>query len=145
MKRMIGVMIAATLLGILARPVEVKAASEDDVLSLMNAARQEAGLSAYTLDSELSKAAQTRAEECSTRFSHTRPNGKAWSTVSASTNGENLAHAVNSTQSKPENVVTAWLLSPTHKANVLRNTFSSVGIAYFKGDDGQTYIVCEFK
>ncbi len=70
--------------------------------------------------------------------------GKAWHTVSAATNAENLAHAVNDAQQSPENVVLAWLLSPTHKANVMRKSCTSVGIAYYKGANGETYIVCEF-
>ena len=85
-----------------------------------------------------------RAAECSKKFSHIRPNGKAWYTVSGATNAENLAHAVNDAQQSPENVVLAWLLSPTHKANVMRRSCTSVGIAYYIGANGETYIVCEF-
>ncbi len=125
--------------------IETKAAGTDDILAYMNEARAEAGLPAYVVDETLVDVASTRAAECSSRFSHTRPNGRAWYTVSDYTQGENLAHAENDTQSKPENVVLAWLLSPKHKANVLRSTFTSVGIAYYYADNGETYIVCEFK
>jgi uncharacterized protein YkwD len=126
-------------------PVKVKATNPEDVLAYMNAERSAAGLPSFTVDDTLSDIAAVRAVECSTRFSHIRPNGKAWYTVCSSTNGENLAHAVNSNQQKPENVVLAWMLSPTHKANVMRETFSSVGIAYYYSDNGETYIVCEFR
>lgn len=132
-------------MGMFIQPMQVKASNPDDILAYMNAERDAAGLAAFTVDDELSDVAVARAKECSTKFSHTRPNGKAWSTISSLTNGENLAHAVNENQQKPENVVLAWMLSPTHKANVLRSTFSSVGIAYYYSDTGETYIVCEFR
>ena len=123
---------------------ECRAAGADDVLAYMNAARAEAGLPAYTVDETLQEAATTRATECASRFSHTRPNGKAWYTVSSAAKGENLAHARNEEQSNPENVVLAWLLSPKHQANVMRKSFSSVGIAYYDNGNGDIYIACEF-
>ena len=126
-------------------PNKVQATSPDDVLAYMNAERAAAGLPGFTVDNTLVDIAAIRAVECSTSFSHIRPNGKAWYTVSSSTNGENLAHAVNANQQKPENVVLAWMLSPSHKANVMRETFSSVGIAYYYSENGETYIACEFK
>ncbi len=128
-----------------ANVIDVKAEGTDDVLACMNAVREEAGLPAYVLDDTLQVAAATRAQECSTKFSHVRPNGGAWYTVSDVTRGENLAHAENSNQSKAENVVLAWCLSPKHNANVMRSTFTSVGIAYYYADSGDAYIVCEFK
>lgn len=127
------------------RALETKAAASDEVLACMNAARTQAGLPVLVLDETLQAAASTRASECATKFSHIRPNGKAWYTVSSCTNGENLAHAKNDNQSKAENVVYAWLLSPKHKANVMRDTFSCVGIAYYSDGNGNTYIACEFK
>ncbi len=144
MRRAILSVCLVIMLGLSLQPVTARAAREDDILALMNNARAQQGLGAVSLDSTLTTVAQTRAAECSTRFSHIRPNGKAWYTVSSSTNAENLAHAVNDAQQMPENVVLAWLLSPTHKANVMRQNCTSVGIAYYKGANGETYIVCEF-
>ena len=122
-----------------------KASSEDDILEYINEARQQQGLTAFEMDSELQDVAAIRAKECAVKFSHTRPNGKAWYTVSNLTNGENLAHAVNENQQKPENVTYAWMLSPGHSANVLRESFSAVGIAYYCNDYGETFIACEFR
>ena len=144
MRRAIISVLLVFVLGILFQPITAKAAREDDIVALMNTARAQQGLGEVSLDSNLTGIAQTRAKECSTKFSHIRPNGKMWYTVSSSTNAENLAHAVNDAQQNPENVVLAWLLSPTHKANVMRKNCTSVGIAYYKGANGETYIVCEF-
>lgn len=145
MRRVFTALMVAVMLCMCISPIRAEATSPDDVLAYMNAERIAVGLPGFTVDDTLSDIAAVRAVECSTRFSHIRPNGKAWYTVSKSTKGENLAHAVNANQQKPENVVLAWMLSPTHKANVLRETFSSVGIAYYYGENGETYIVCEFR
>ena len=126
-------------------PITAKASSEEDVLAYINEERQTQGLEAVTMDEDLQAVAAIRAKECSVRFSHIRPNGKSWSTVSKLTNGENLAHAVNINQQKPENVVYAWMLSPGHSANVLRESFSVVGISYYCDENGETFIACEFR
>ena len=125
-------------------PIKVQASCEDDVVQYMNAARLQAGLDEVSLDSSLTELAMIRAKECSVSFSHIRPDGEAWSSVSVITNGENLARARNEEQSKPENVVLAWLLSPSHKVNVMRQSCTGVGVAYYRAEDGITYIVCEF-
>ncbi len=145
MKKFLILLMTFLIVAVFLNPVDAQASSEDDVLALMNAVRESAGLEAFTVDEDLQDIAEIRAVECSERFSHIRPNGKAWYTISTLTNGENLAHAVNQTQQKPENVVYAWTLSPKHYANVVRSSFSSVGIAYYSDDDGETYIVCEFR
>ncbi len=145
MKRIINLVLSLILAGLFLFPLSVEASSEGDVLDLINEYRASAGLDAVTMDDELNGVAAIRAEECSQKFSHTRPNGQAWYTVSKLTNGENLAHAVNYNQQKPENVVYAWMLSPKHSANVLRSSFSYVGIAYYCNDEGETFIACEFR
>lgn len=144
MRKIFGIILTAVFLAMFTGPVEVRAASCDDVLAYMNAERAAVGLGALVMDQSLVDVASIRASECETSFSHIRPNGKAWYTVSTLTNGENLAHAVNNNQQKPENVVLAWMLSPRHKDNVLRSTFTSVGIVYYTAANGDTYIVCEF-
>ena len=126
-------------------PITAKASSEEDVLDYINAEREANGLEAVTMDEDLQKVAAIRAQECSVKFSHVRPNGKLWSTVSKLTNGENLAHAVNLNQQRPENVVYAWMLSPGHKANVLGENYTVVGISYYCKANDETFVVCEFR
>ena len=145
MKKALALLMTFLTVAMFFDPITAKASNEDNVLTLMNAVRESAGLEAFTVDEDLQDIAEIRAVECSQKFSHIRPNGMAWYTVSKLTNGENLAHAVTMTQQKPENVVYAWTLSPKHYANVVRSTFSSVGIAYYSNDNGETFIVCEFR
>ena len=145
MKKAIAILMAFLTVSMILTPIRAKASSEEDVLELMNSVRESEGLEAFVMDEDLSDVAYTRAVECSEKFSHTRPNGKAWYTVSTLTKGENLAHARNYNQQKPENVVYAWTISQGHYANLVRGNFSSVGIAYYVADNGETYIACEFK
>lgn len=144
MKKTLMLLMTVMMVSMLYVPIIAEASSEDDVLTMMNAVRESAGLEAFTMDEDLQDIAEIRASECAQKFSHIRPNGKAWYTVSNLTNGENLAHAVNSTQQKPENVVYAWTLSPKHYANLVRGSFTSVGIAYYCNENGETFIACEF-
>ena len=147
MKKAIVSLVSFLLIGLLSCPIAANAADSGayGVLDQINAYRASYGLSALTMDEDLTDVASVRAVECSQRFSHMRPNGSAWYTVSSLTNGENLAFAENYNQQKPENVVLAWMLSPGHSANVLRKSFSTAGIYYYESDNGEIYIACEFR
>ena len=95
-------------------------------------------LGKLTLDEDLCRAAQIRANEIVTKFSHTRPNGKDCFTVlsdlkiSCSTAGENIA-AGNSTGSATFN---QWkednekYNGQGHRRNMLNKDFTRIGIAY---------------
>ena len=68
-------------------------------------------------------------------FSHNTPSGQTpWDLITASgynyiTAGENLA--VNFTQA--ENVETAWMNSPDHRANILNKSYQNIGIGIAQG------------
>ncbi|WMC92692.1 CAP domain-containing protein [Kineothrix sp. MB12-C1] len=105
----------------------------EQVLDLVNAEREKAGLSALTMKDDLNAAALIRAKETTQSFSHTRPNGTSFATVlkenniSYRTAGENIAWG----QSTPEEVVTAWMNSEGHRANILNKSFTSIGVGYY--------------
>ncbi len=94
-------------------------------------------LSALTLDEDLCKAAQIRANEIVSKFDHTRPNGTSCFTVlsdlelSYSSAGENIA-AGNKTGTA---TFTQWkednkdYSGQGHRRNMLGN-FTKIGIAY---------------
>ena len=73
-------------------------ALENEVIKLVNAERTKRGLSKLTTNSKMASASDKRAKEIYTKFSHTRPNGKAWDTVFAEYGikkgyaGENIAY-----------------------------------------------------
>jgi uncharacterized protein YkwD len=117
----------------------------DEVLRLVNVERAKAGLSAYTTNSAISAAANKRAQEISKSFSHTRTNGTSFSTVlteygvSFRTAGENIAYG----QKTPQEVVTGWMNSPGHRANILNANFNKIGIGVYQSG-GVIYWTQEF-
>ncbi|MCI9155478.1 MAG: CAP domain-containing protein [Lawsonibacter sp.] len=102
----------------------------DEILALVNQARAEAGLSALELNPALCGAAQVRAKECVSTFSHTRPNGSSYKTaiaemgITADYVGENVATGYKDAQQ----VVNAWLKSEGHRANILNENYTKIGI-----------------
>jgi uncharacterized protein YkwD len=105
-----------------------------EVLRLVNQERAKAGLSAFTTNSTLTAAANKRAQETVQSFSHTRPNGTSFSTVlqeygvSYRAAGENIAYG----QRSPQEVVTGWMNSPGHRANILNSSFNKIGIGVYQ-------------
>ena len=106
----------------------------DEVVALVNKERVKAGLNELTLHYELRLAAQVRAEECMTVFSHTRPNGTSFKTAiteagaPSSYNGENVALGYTSAQ----HVVKGWMSSPGHRDNILNSRFNMIGVGLIK-------------
>ncbi len=103
-----------------------------EVVRLVNVERAKYGLSALTVHAKASQAAQTRAAEQARSFSHTRPNGTSCFTalkeagVAYRSAGENIAYG----QRTPQEVVTAWMNSSGHRANILGSQFSQIGVGY---------------
>lgn len=103
-----------------------------EVVRLVNVERTKAGLSPLSTDSAITAAAQVRAEEQKQSFSHTRPNGKHFSTaltendVNYSGAGENIAMG----QKTPQQVMEAWMNSDGHRANILNKNFTKIGVGY---------------
>lgn len=102
------------------------------VVSLVNAERAKHGLPALTIDSRAAAAAQVRAGELNQAFSHTRPDGRSCFTalteagVSYRGAGENIAYG----QTSPQQVMQAWMNSDGHRANILSNKYTSIGVGY---------------
>lgn len=90
-----------------------------------NVERARQGLSTLRVDAELTAAARIRAEEISRSFSHTRPDGTRWITVSSAALGENIARG----QKTPDKAIAAWMTSEGHRANILRASYGSIGVA----------------
>lgn len=110
-----------------------------NVINQTNAERAKQGLPALRVDAELMSAAQIRAEEISRKFSHTRPNGKTGSSVTAAARNENIARGHGS----PDRVMAAWLTSDSHRRNLLARGYGSIGAACLE-IGGVTYWVQMF-
>ena len=110
---------------------------KDEVLKLVNNERSKAGLSSLSWGSSTASASETRAKELVSNYSHTRPNGSDWKTVldipQGNYAGENIAAGAG--VPSPSTVVSAWMNSQSHKANILSTNFKymSVGIVFESG------------
>lgn len=110
-----------------------------EVLRLVNQARAEAGLEPLELEPALCSAAQVRAQECVTTFSHTRPDGTKYKTaiaeagITSNYTGENAATG----HSSAKQVVDSWLRSEGHRANILNEKFTKLGVGFEKNTGNQ--------
>jgi len=104
--------------------VSVRTSLSGEVVRQVNQERARRGLGALRVSAELSRAARVRANEITRKFSHTRPDGSAWRTVSSDAYGENIAMG----QRTADKVMAAWMTSSGHRANILRASYGSIGV-----------------
>jgi len=127
--------------------------SASGLLSATNSQRSSNGKSTLTINAQLASAAQTKANHMVTNnyWSHTTPDGQEpWVFIqnagySYSKAGENLAYGFATSA----DAVIGWMNSPTHKANMLDNSFTDVGFGFanssnFNGDGQQTVVVAMY-
>lgn len=107
------------------------------LVDLANEDRKENNIPTLVINKTLQQAAQMKANDMATNsyFAHTSPAGItpwAWfkeAGYAFSYAGENLA--INFEES--EDVNNAWLASPTHRANIMNEKFTEIGIATAEG------------
>lgn len=112
--------------------------ASEQLLSLTNRERQEQGVTPVKLNEELSQAAMKKAKYMFEKnfWSHTAPDGKTpWyffkqAGYDYAYAGENLARGFT----KSDDVVNAWMASPTHRENMLSSNYQEVGFAVMKGN-----------
>lgn len=113
------------------------------VIDLVNEERAKAGLSPVTEDTGASAAAAVRAQEITRSFSHTRPDGRNYSTaldemgVKYWGNGENIAYG----QRNAAEVMNGWMNSQGHRANILNSKYTKIGVACYESSNGVKYWV----
>lgn len=122
-----------------------------EIIALTNTERTANEVGQLTGDALLDRAAQAKANDMATNgyFSHVGPDGKTpWQWISAAGYqyqyaGENLAvRFINSTD-----VINAWMMSPTHRANMVKPVYTQIGVGVAEGMyQGQpaTYVVQYF-
>ncbi len=114
-------------------PAEFSTITVNRIIELTNKERQKRGLSILKHNSTLDLAAQKKAEDMFKYdyFAHTSPAGvKPWYwfkqvNYNYTYAGENLA--MNFVQA--EDVVQAWMNSPSHRDNILSKNYNDIGIA----------------
>lgn len=116
------------------------------IIELTNIERQKAGLGPVTENGALDKAADSKAMNMfeENYWAHFAPSGKTpWDFMLGAGYkftyaGENLAKNFSSA----DEVVKAWMASPTHRANLLNSKYQDIGIAVKEGTlNGQQTIL----
>ena len=111
---------------------------EAEVVRLVNIERKKAGLAELRHNWELSRVARYKSEDMRDKgyFSHTSPTyGSPFQMmksfgISYRTAGENIAKG----QTTPAAVVKGWMNSPGHRANILKSSFTEIGVGYASGN-----------
>ncbi len=122
---------------------------EKKVVQLVNDERAKKGLEPLEMNNRLSGLAHMKSKDMADNnyFSHTSPTyGSPFEMMKQfdfnyRTAGENIAAG----QRTPESVVQGWMNSPGHRANILNENFTQIGVGYVEGS-GQygTYWTQEF-
>jgi hypothetical protein len=122
-----------------------------EIIALTNSERAQNNVGALSEDALLDKAAQAKADDMAQNgyFSHVGPDGKTpWQWITEAGYqyqyaGENLAvRFIDSSD-----VVNAWMASPSHRANIVKPVYTSIGVGVAQGMyEGQsaTYVVQYF-
>lgn len=116
---------------------------EQEVVRLVNVERAKQGLQPLVLDEKLSSIARTKSQDMKDNgyFSHQSPTyGSPFDMlkkfgVSYRTAGENIAAGYSSAQA----VVTGWMNSEGHRANILNKSFTKIGVGYVSGGSYGSY------
>lgn len=109
--------------------------ARDRIVADVNAARDRAGLKALRTNTDLNNVAvgwskrQADANSMSHNPRYTSQIPAGWSAA-----GENVAYGYS-----PSAVTRAWLDSPGHRANILRTSFTHIGVGVACSESGQPY------
>ncbi|WP_174615940.1 CAP domain-containing protein [Virgibacillus ihumii] len=107
---------------------------EKKVVELTNQERTERGLEPLEISTELSKVAREKSRDMAENnyFSHNSPTyGSPFDMmkqfgITYKTAGENIARG----QQTPQEVVNGWMNSEGHRANILNESFTHIGVGY---------------
>lgn len=123
----------------------------EKLITLVNQKRIEANLAPLSLSDQLSTAATQKAQDMFGKdyWAHISPTGiTPWAFITSSGYeylyaGENLARNFDSA----DEVINAWMNSPSHRANILKPEYQDIGLAIMNGKlNGEdiTLVVQEF-
>jgi len=117
--------------------------AENEVIRLVNIQRGNIGLPKLSTNWQLSRIARYKSQDMINKnyFSHISPTyGSPFNMMENfglkfSAAGENIAMG----QQTPSSVVTAWMNSPGHKANILNPSYTQIGVGLAKNSNGTCY------
>ncbi|AEY65448.1 CAP domain-containing protein [Clostridium sp. BNL1100] len=124
------------------------AAFQKRVVELVNAERAKNGLKPLTMNAQVNKTATLKSQDMAKLgyFDHNSPTyGSPFDMmkkygISYRTAGENIAMG----QTTPEQVMKGWMNSPGHRANILKSSFTQIGVGVAKNSSGRLYWTQQF-
>lgn len=124
--------------------------SAEEIISLTNQIRLQNNIPTLKVNYLLTEAAKNKAEAIIQNqfFAHDQPDGKKFSDWVKNEEyhyliiGENLAMGFSSNEA----IMNAWMQSPAHKENILKQEYQDIGLAVIKGEmNGEkTYIIVQY-
>jgi uncharacterized protein YkwD len=153
-KKQFSIVFAAVFSALLLAPASFAASrlspAESGLLRAVNASRAAHGLGSVRLDATLTRAARSHSVEMlrGNYFAHGAFRSRMIAfRVRGPFVGENLAWG-NGSYASPQTVIQEWLNSPAHRANLLRPSFTRIGIGAvqgtFRGNGGSTVLTADF-
>lgn len=123
-------------------------AIENEIIVIMNNERVSRGLSPLIKHDETTYVARLKSYDMikTGYFSHNSPiYGSPYKMMKSfdiefTTAGENIAYG----QRNAQDVMTAWMNSPGHRANILSRNYTHIGVGVMKKDDGTLYFTQMF-
>ncbi|HUR08256.1 MAG TPA: CAP domain-containing protein [Nonomuraea sp.] len=127
----------------------VGTAEENEVVRLTNAERAKGGCQPLKHDAQLRKAAFGHSSDMATKnyFSHTSQDGRSFLDrirAAGFTGGTGWAENIAMGQPTPASVVTGWMNSAGHKANIMNCKYNLIGVGAAKNSRGQIYWTQDF-
>jgi uncharacterized YkwD family protein/spore coat assembly protein SafA len=121
---------------------------EQQVVDSVNRYRVSAGLAPLSVNWELSRVARYKSQDMINKgyFGHTSPTyGSPFQMMEEfglrfSAAGENIAYG----QRTPQEVMTAWMNSSGHRANIMSPIYTQIGVGAAKAANGTLYWTQEF-
>ncbi len=123
-------------------PTDIRT-QENEVIRLVNVERTKRGLQPLKANWELSRVARLKSQDMANKgyFSHQSPTyGSPFNMmenfgIRFSSAGENIAFG----QKTPAQVMTAWMNSPGHRANILSPSYTEIGVGLARNKNGVPY------
>lgn len=118
---------------------------ETAMMDQVNSHRREVGLGELSKNTRLCAIASARAYEACLSWSHTRPDGRSYTTVvedydfSCSTLGENLLYTSGGEDGAT--LVSKWMGADSNRDNLMYQGFTTIGIGIYEAN-GYVFIAC---
>jgi len=134
-KNWVAVLVITAIFSFSSQTAFASSITTEKIIELTNQKRIEYGVPPLSVSSQLTQAANKKAEDMVMRnyWSHTTPEGKPFWTFVDEYNynwsylGENLAADFD----MAESAVDAWFNSPTHRKNILNPEYQDIGVGVY--------------